>query len=148
MERARGVREARQQLAILREKWPAAFPVQHQDVRPLSVGAAREISVAMGWPFPYTLGVLGSWKMSPIYCQAVIRYDQRIGLEGAPTEAVDQKAKDLAARRLAELAARKSGKQGSVTGAATKPKPVPRPAAQAPEQLRAQVRASLLRRSA
>jgi sRNA-binding protein len=148
IERARGVREARRQLAILREKWPAAFPVQHQDVRPLSIGAAHEISATMGWPFPYTLGVLGSWKMSPIYCQAVLRYDQRVGLDGVPGEAVDLKARDLAAKRLAELSARKPAKAASARGAATEPAPVPKPAAETPEQLRARVRASLLRRSA
>jgi sRNA-binding protein len=75
------------------------------------MGAAREIAAAMGWPFPYTLGVLGSWKMAPAYCQAVLGYDQRIGLDGAPAEAVDAKAKNLAARRLAELSARKAAKK-------------------------------------
>jgi hypothetical protein len=40
----RGTEEARQQLAVLREKWPLAFPVKHQDVRPLAIRVARE-----GW---------------------------------------------------------------------------------------------------
>jgi hypothetical protein len=44
---------------VLREKWPLAFTVKQQDVRPLAIGATREIAAAMGWSLPYTLGVLG-----------------------------------------------------------------------------------------
>jgi hypothetical protein len=55
IERDRGTKEARQQLAVLREKWPLAFPVQHQDVRPLAMGVARQVAAAMGWSLPYTL---------------------------------------------------------------------------------------------
>jgi sRNA-binding protein len=108
----------------------------------------------MGWSHPYTLGVLHLWKMAPVYCQAVVRHDQRIALDGAPVEAVDAGAKDLAAKRLAELAARKAGKKAAKTTApaVTTPEPVPAPATETPpetpEQLRARVRASLLRRSA
>jgi hypothetical protein len=36
IERDRGTNEAAQQLAVLREKWPLAFPVQHHDIRPLA----------------------------------------------------------------------------------------------------------------
>jgi hypothetical protein len=55
----------------------------------LAIGAAREIAAAMGWSIPYTLGVLGGWKMAPVYCQAVLCHDQRIALDGAPAETVD-----------------------------------------------------------
>jgi hypothetical protein len=72
IERDRGTEGARQQLAVLREKWPLAFPVQHQDVRPLAMGVARQVAAAMGWSLPYTLGVLGRWRMAPVYCQAVL----------------------------------------------------------------------------
>jgi hypothetical protein len=34
-------------------------------------GAAGEIAAVMGWSLPYTLGVLGRWKMAAVYCQAV-----------------------------------------------------------------------------
>jgi ProQ/FINO family len=102
------------------------------------------------WSHPYTLGVLHLWKMAPVYCQAVVNHDQRIGLDGAPVEAVDAGAKDLAARRLAQLAARKSVKKAAkrTAPAVMTPTPVPAPATETPEQLRARVRASLLRRSA
>jgi hypothetical protein len=85
-------------------KWPVAFPVKDQDVRPLAIGAASEIAAAMGWSFPYTLGVLGRWKMASVYCRAVLYHDQRIALDGAPAEPVRAEAKDLAAKQLARLA--------------------------------------------
>ena len=148
-ERARGKKEARQQLAAIRERWPLAFPTTNQDVRPLSIGVAREIAAAMGWQLPYTLGVLGSWKMAPGYCEAVLRHDYRIALDGAPAEMVDAKAKELAAKRLAELAARKAGGAAAMAApTAGRPKPAAAPPAETAEQLRARVRASLLRRSA
>jgi sRNA-binding protein len=102
----------------------------------------------MGWSLPYTLGVLGRWKMAAVYCQAVLSYDQRIALDGAPAEAVDAEAKDLATKQLAQLAARKAAKKAAE--AAVKPKHAPAPAqpTKTPEQLRDRVRAALLRRHA
>jgi hypothetical protein len=46
---------------VLREKWPLAFPVKEQDVRPLAIGIPGEIAAVMGWSPPYTLGVLAGW---------------------------------------------------------------------------------------
>ena len=101
----------------------------------------------MGWSLPYTLGVLGRWKMAAVYCQAVLSHDQRISLDGAPAEPVDAEAKDLAAKQLARLAAREAAKKAP---AAVKPKhaPAPSPPTKTPEQLRYRVRAALLRRHA
>jgi sRNA-binding protein len=148
IERDRGTKESRQQLAALREKWPLAFPVQHQDVRPLALGAPGEIAAAMGWSLPYTLGVLGRWKMAAVYCQAVLGHDQRIALDGAPAETVDAEAKDLATKQLAQLAARKAAKKAAEAAApaVVKPKPAPAPPTKPPEPLRDRVRAGLLRR--
>jgi sRNA-binding protein len=153
IERDRGTKESSQQFVVLREKWPLAFPVKHQDIRPLAIGATGEIAATMGWSLPYTLGVLHSWKMAPLYCEAVLCHDQRIALDGAPAEAVDAEAKDLAAKRLAQLAARKTAKKTAKTAvpAVVKPKPAPAPSIdtppETPEQLRTRVRASLFRRS-
>jgi len=146
IERNRGTKETRQQLAVLREKWPLAFPANEQDVRPLAVGAAREIAAAIGWSLPYTLGVLVRWKMAPVYCQAVLCYDQRIALDGSPTEMIDTEAKELAAKQLARLAARKAAK--AAKPAMVKPKPAPAPPTETSEQLRIRVRAGLFRRGA
>jgi sRNA-binding protein len=111
IERERGTKEARQQLVALGEKWPLSFPAKHQDVRPLALGAAGEIAAAMGWSLPYTLGVLGRWKMAEVYCQAVLCHDQRIALDGAPAETVDAEAKNLATKQLASRRARPRRKQ-------------------------------------
>ena len=151
IERDRGAKEAAQQLTVLREKWPLAFPVQHHDVRPLVLGVARQIAATMGWSLPYTLGVLGRWKMAPAYCRAVLSYDQRIALDGTSAEPVDAEAKELAAKQLAKLEARHAAKKAA---ASTKAKPQPaehlsKPApVEVPPPLRDQVRASLLRRRA
>jgi sRNA-binding protein len=148
IERARGTKEYKQQLAALREKWPLAFPADNQDIRPLALSAAREIAAAMSWPLPYTLGVLRSWKMTPAYCHAILCYDQRIALDGAPAEAVDAKAKDLAAKQLAaDNTPAKAPRIAAPAVVTPRPAPAARPTV-TPEQLRARVRASLLRRSA
>jgi hypothetical protein len=44
VERDRGSKEFPQQLAVLRERWPLAFPTKHEDVRPLAMGAARQVA--------------------------------------------------------------------------------------------------------
>jgi sRNA-binding protein len=151
IERDRGTKEYRQQFAVLREKWPLAFPVKDQDVRPLAIGGTGEIAAAMGWSLPYTLGVLGRWKMAPVYCRAVLAHDQRIALDGAPAETVDAEAKDLAAKQLARLAAREAAKKAAKAAApaVVKPKHAPAPAPPTKtQQLRDRVRAALLRRHA
>jgi sRNA-binding protein len=103
-ERDRGAKEHSQQLHALREKWPLAFPVPTQDVRPLGLGVANQIAAAMDWPVQYTLGVLRPWKMAPFYCRAVLSHEQRITLDGEPAETVDAAAKELAAKVLAKKA--------------------------------------------
>jgi sRNA-binding protein len=154
IERDRGIKEYRQQLAELRKKWPLAFAVNDQDVRPLAIDATHEIAAVMGWSDPYTLGVLSRWKMAPVYCHAILRYDQRIALDGSPAEMVEAKAKDLATRHLARLAAGTTAKKAAKTAAPamvkSKPAPAPPPAPppETPKQLRDLVRASLLRRRA
>ena len=142
VERTRGTKEAAQQLAVLREKWPLAFPLRN--ARPLALGAVGQIAEAMGWSVPYTIGVLTYWKMAPVYCQAVLAHDQRVTLDGAPAEPVDAEAKELATKQLAKLAARKAAKQAAAAKA--KPKPKPAPATEKSTQLRDRVRAGLLRR--
>jgi sRNA-binding protein len=152
IERDRGIKEYRQQLAELRQKWPLAFPVNDQDVRPLAVDAAHEIAAVMGWSYPYTLGVLSRWKMAPVYCQAVLSHEQRIAFDGSPAEIVEAKAKDLATKHLARRATSTSANEAakSAAPAVTKSKPAsappPAPPPDTPKQLRDLVRASLLRR--
>jgi sRNA-binding protein len=148
IERDRGSKEFPQQLAVLRERWPIAFPIEHEDVRPLAMGVAREVSAAMGWSLPYTLGVLTRWKMAAVYCQAVLSHEQRIGLDGSPAEMVDAKAKDLATKQIAQLEARKAARKAAERAVVVKPKPAQTRPTETPEQLRDRVRAGLLRRRA
>jgi len=155
IERDRGTMEASQQLALLRERWPLGFPVKDEDVRPLAIGATNEIAGAMGWSPPYTPGVLRHWKITAAYCQATLRHDQRIALDGAPAEPVGAEAKNMAAKQLAPLAARQAAKKAAkaaVPTAEVKATPALAPPIETPpktpEQLRSRVRAALLRRSA
>jgi sRNA-binding protein len=147
-ERDRGIKEYREQLAALRKKWPLAFPVRDQDVRPLAVDATYEIAAVMSWSYPYTLGVLSRWKMAPLYCQAVLNHHQRIALDGSPAEMVEAKARDLATKHLARRAAGTTAKKAAKSAAPTvvKSKPASASPPEAPKPLRDLVRASLLRR--
>jgi sRNA-binding protein len=150
VERDRGSKEFPEQLAVLRGKWPIAFPTEHEDVRPLAMGVARQVAAAMDWSLPYTLGVLTRWKMAAVYCQAVLSHDQRIGLDGSPAEMIDAEASELATKQMAQLKARKAAKKAAeITNAAVgRPKPAPTRPFETPEQLRNRVRAGLLRRRA
>jgi len=135
IERDRGIKDSSRQLLVLREKWPLAFPLKLEDVRPLAAGASREIAAAMGWSLPYTLGVLGIWKLAGFYCRAILAHDQRITLDGAPAETVDAEAKDLATKRLAELMGRKAPKKSAREAKPTEAtaEPAPKEAVTAPE---------------
>jgi sRNA-binding protein len=122
---------------VLREKWPLAFPVKEQDVRPLAIGIPGEIAAVMGWSHPYTLGVLAGWKMAAVYCRAVLCYDQRIALDGAPAEAVDEWAKDLATKQLIRLALRERreadlARQGEAGALPEAPAPLRNPGGEPP----------------
>jgi sRNA-binding protein len=143
-ERGRGAKESGQVFAALRARWPLAFPAQSRDVRPLASSVTSEIAAAMEWSLPY--GVLFPWKMAAAYCRAVLSHDQRIALDGSPTEAVDAGARDLATKRLAQIAECKAAK--TAAGVVRQPKAA-QPAAppEAPAPLRDRVRASLLRRT-
>jgi len=92
--------------------------------------------------------------LTAVYCQAVLRDNQRISLDGSPAEPVEAEAKGMATKRLATLAARKAAKAekkaAKVVPPAVKEAPAPPPPRRSPtpEELRARVRASLLRRTA
>ena len=64
IERQRGIKEAGQQVGVLRERWPLAFPVQAQDVRPLALGIAGQIAAAMGWS--QACFAAGKWRRSTV----------------------------------------------------------------------------------
>jgi sRNA-binding protein len=100
----------------------------------------------MGWSHPYTLGVLSRWKMTPLYCQAVLKYHQRIALDGSPGEMVDAKARDLATKHLARRAASTTAKNAVKLKSKSASPPAQASPPETPKPLRDLVRASLLRR--
>jgi sRNA-binding protein len=104
----------------------------------------------MGWPLPYTLGVLTRWKMAAVYCRAVLSHGQRIGLDGSPAETIDAEARELATKQMAQLEARRAAKKAAETAraAVVKPKPTRERPIETAEQLRDRVRAGLLRQRA
>jgi hypothetical protein len=81
-ERDRGAKESWQQIEVLREKWPLAFPVKPHDIRPLAI-AAGEIAVAMGWSLPLR-------ARRPLPLEKLL-HNERIALDGSPAEAVDRR---------------------------------------------------------
>jgi hypothetical protein len=42
-DRSCGTKDGQKQLAVLRGKWPIAFPADPKDIRPLAISAAGEI---------------------------------------------------------------------------------------------------------
>ena len=51
-EARRAYREARTAIALLQQRWPAAFPEGPQQVRPLITGLTPLIAAALDWSHP------------------------------------------------------------------------------------------------
>ena len=129
-DRKRGAAEAWQQIAVLREKWPAAFPADRRAIRPLQLGVTKRIAAAMGWSDHYALGVLTPWKASLPYCHAVLCADLRITLEGEPAEPIDDVARQQATEQLARIRAKAAARTAKLAPSPTvaaiaKPQPTP-----------------------
>ena len=96
-EARRAYRELRTAIALLQQRWPAAFPETPQQVRPLIAGLTPLIAAALDWSRPYTRAVLRTWKLRPAYCRAVLVHPVRFDLEGNPTDQpVGEDARTLA----------------------------------------------------
>ena len=120
----RGASESRQQIELLRARWPKAFPAKGHEVRPLA-NAAPAIAEALGWSNAYARGVLSPWVLREAYCRAVLAHAMRINLDGSESElTVDDEARAMATARLALIAARKAQEaERKVRAAAAKPPP-------------------------
>src|SRR4051794_28122235 len=100
-EARRAYRESHTAIALLQQRWPAAFPQTPQRVRPLITGLTPMIATALGWSHPYTRAVLRTWRLRPAYCRAVLEYPVRFDLDGNPTEQpVNEDARTMAKTRL------------------------------------------------
>src|SRR3954454_25042619 len=107
-EARRAYRESRTAIALLQQRWPAAFPQAPQQVRPLISGITPLIATALDWSHPYTRAVLRTWKLRPAYCRAVLDYPVRFDLDGNPTEQpVGEDARTMAKTRLASWASKR-----------------------------------------
>src|SRR5690349_750332 len=149
-EARRAYHEWRTAIALLQQRWPAAFLEGPQQVRPLIAGIAPLIAAALDWSHPYTRAVLRTWKLRPAYCRAVLAHPVRFDLEGNPTDQpVDETARTMATSRLAAWASKRRQPAphkplgGSDSTTATSPaqapnrcKPADTPAASAPSQRR------------
>ena len=124
----RGASESRQQIELLRARWPKAFPAKGHEVRPLA-NAAPAIAEALGCSNAYARGVLSPWVLREAYCRAVLAHAMRINLDGSETElTVDDEARAMATARLALIAARKAQEpERKARAAAAKPPPAPCP---------------------
>jgi sRNA-binding protein len=122
IERNRGLKESREQIKVLQDKWPAGFPKQASLVRPLANGVPKTIAEAFGWSVAYTRAVLRVWKSRAAYCTAVLAHPKRINLDGsACDEEVDEKARALAKEQLAVLASRPPRAQKKAATPAVRP---------------------------
>jgi sRNA-binding protein len=111
-EKLRGLKESRAAIETLRSLWPAAFPDKFRLVKPLKSRALAEIIERTGWTSAYARGVLQAWKMRAAYCEAVLRENLRIDLNGEPLpETIDEKAREQARKQLEVIAARKARQQ-------------------------------------
>jgi len=118
-ERVRGLKESQSAIETLRSLWPAAFPEKFKLVKPLTSKALADIVGRTGWSSAYARGVLQAWKLRAAYCEAVLRENLRVDLNGKPvSETVDEKARDDARKRLAAIATRKARQQEKLKTAA------------------------------
>ncbi len=98
-----------QQVEHLRARWPQAFPLKGHEIRPLARGTSRILAEVFGWSQPYARAVLMVWKLRPAYCQAVLRYPERINLDGSASgEAIDDEARRMVQLRLDKVAANRA----------------------------------------
>src|SRR3954470_4839832 len=107
-EARRAYRESRTAIALLQQRWPAAFPEMPQQVRPLIAGLIPLIAAALDWSHPYTRAVLRTWKLRPAYCRAVLDHPVRFDLDGNPTDQpVNEDACTMAKTRLETWASKR-----------------------------------------
>jgi sRNA-binding protein len=88
-------------IAVLQERWPAAFPENSALIRPLAEkNLVETIAENTGWSKRYTQGVLTVWKRQPAYVRSVLRHQRRYDLTGAET---DESISEQTRSRAAEL---------------------------------------------
>ena len=127
-EARRAYREVRTAIALLQQRWPAAFPEGSQQVRPLITGLVSPIAAALGWSHPYARAVLRTWKLRSAYCHAVLAHPVRFDLDGNPTDQpIEEEARTQAKARLAALADKRRRLETRLNERAVTPAAAPDP---------------------
>lgn len=93
----------RELLAVLRERWPRAFPRDYHQVRPLAVGIRHDLASYLPEHPPGRISFvirLFQQRIQPAYFHAVIRGGPRYDLEGNPRGEVTAKEQEQARRDL------------------------------------------------
>src|ERR1700735_546017 len=110
-EQKRGFQQAVKQFAVLRTKWPKAFPANSHEVRPLASGTVKVLTDTFGWSHPYARAVLATWKLREAYCRALLEHSQRINLDGSVSgEHVDDAVRKVARQQIDGMVARAAQK--------------------------------------
>ncbi len=102
--------EALELLAILRERWPQAFPLQPTEVRPLALNIDQEIATQLeGWSAKQARRAIAFWKRphTVAYLRALAAGGPRYDLSGTPQGAITPEEQQHAARQLAARSARR-----------------------------------------
>jgi ProQ/FINO family len=112
----------RELLAVLRERWPRAFPRDYHQVRPLAIGVCHDLASYLPEHPPGRISFvirLFQERIQPAYFHAVIRGGPRYDLEGKPRGEVT--ATEQAQARQA-LRAFNEARQQSSAGSAPPPR--------------------------
>jgi sRNA-binding protein len=110
-EQKRGFQQAVKQFAVMRTKWPKAFPANSHEVRPLASGTVKVLTDTFGWSHPYARAVLATWKLREAYCRALLEHSQRINLDGSVSgEHVDDAVRKVARQQIDGMVARAAQK--------------------------------------
>lgn len=101
-------------LAILRERWPHAFPSQSTEVRPLALNIDQEIATRIeGWSAKQARRAIAFWKrpLTVAYLRALAAGGPRYDLTGTPQGTITLEEQQHAAQQLAARSAQRQAKK-------------------------------------
>ena len=117
--RQRQAQAPRRLLAVLRTRWPAAFPDDRRQVRPLMRGVHRDLAQRLPGTGLWLIkrAILLFQKLSGgAYWRAVLRGGPRYALDGSPCGEVTPREQEYARQTLVTLAQRRTAKRSATAG--------------------------------
>jgi len=117
--RQRQAQAPRRLLAVLRTRWPAAFPDDRRQVRPLMRGVHRDLAQRLPGTGLWLIkrAILLFQKLSDgAYWRAVLRGGPRYALDGSPRGEVTPREQEYARQTLVTLAQRRAAKRDATAG--------------------------------